>query len=94
MTLPSHRINRATSRWYKPESMLTNKYVCERPEWCNKTASEIHHIVSSYRGSKKRNEEWYQLVALCIDHHIYIHNHNNFNNRTMLLESNKNKWLY
>ena len=30
---------------------------------------------------KKKNEEGHQLLALCVEDHEYIHNHNNFDMR-------------
>ena len=87
MKIPQHRINWAESRWYKVDNMTKMKFWCEHPERCNKTASSIHHIKSSYRG--KRDDSPENLIALCIYHHEYIHNHNNYDNRQMLLDHTK-----
>ena len=41
----------------------------------------IHHIENSFRWSKKKNEEWNQLLALCVECHNDIHSHNNYETR-------------
>ena len=79
MKYPTHRASREDSR-KKPRWYLKQQQpICE---WCKKKkACCIHHIENAYRWSKKKNEEWYQLLALCVECHEYIHNHNNFDMR-------------
>ena len=84
MNYPNHWYIRAKSRGYNVEDMTEMHFFCEIP-WCNKYASEIHHIECSYRGSKKRHEAPNQLIALCKYHHDRIHSYNDFENRQRLL---------
>lgn len=86
MKPPQHRINWAVSRNYNVNDMYTKKFKCERP-WCNCVASSIHHILCSYRG--KRNDNPENLIALCLKHHEWVHNHNTFDNREKLLSITK-----
>jgi len=62
--------------------MEIKQYPCERLH-CHNIASSIHHIKSSFRG--KRDDRPENLIALCLDHHTRIHNHNTFDNRAELL---------
>lgn len=86
MKPPKHRINWAVSRNYNVKDMYTKKFKCERP-WCNCVSSAIHHIKCSYHW--KRDDSPENLIALCLKHHTRIHDHNNFDNREMLLSITK-----
>ena len=79
---PQHWINRAESRWYKVEEMEKKKFYSELDP--TKVACSIHHINSSFRG--KRDDRQENLIALSLEEHERIHNHNTFDNRKKLLD--------
>jgi hypothetical protein len=87
-TYPSHWKIRAKSRNFKVEDMWVKMFKCEWID-CTRNACEIHHIECSYRGNKKRNEKPEQLIWLCKIHHDWIHAHNTFENRNMVLSFTK-----
>ena len=62
-----------------------------RCEWldCHTYACDIHHIQCSYRWDKSKHEKPNELIALCQIHHVWIHKHNNFENRNNLLDFTK-----
>lgn len=79
MNYPTHRASREDSRNKFRGFLQKQQPICE---WCNKRkAGQIHHIENAYRWSKKRHEEWHQLLSLCFECHEYIHSHNNFEMR-------------
>lgn len=83
MSIPQHRKNRAKSR--NVPITIFNEYVQCEWEWCLCKATEIHHIYCSYRTTRNDNPTW--LIALCNEHHRYIHSRNNHQNRQMLLDT-------
>lgn len=71
--------------WLKSrDKTIEGKLICEF-EWCNCKISDIHHILSSFRWPRKNSPDWLDLIWVCREHHNWIHSHNNFDTRQMLL---------
>jgi len=78
------------SRWYE----IWDTIICEYTD-CKNISVDIHHINSSFRGTRKHNIDWFDLIALCRHHHEEIHNCNNKEKRDKLLTIVKDvlKWI-
>jgi len=72
--------------WYKSRKKKLSDYTICEFEWCSNQWVDKHHINCSYRGKRKHSKDWSDIINLCLKHHERIHNHNNFDNRQMLLD--------
>lgn len=75
---------------YKSRKLWFDEWTQCEWENCHREWVDKHHIVSSSRWKRKHEKDWSDIINLCLYHHEYIHNHNTFENRQMLLSRVRN----
>lgn len=51
---------------------------------CRQRAVDVHHIRCSYRSKRQHYADWSDLIALCREHHEFVHANNDTDMRSGL----------